>query len=162
MVTIAHELGHGYHGQCLKNETYLNSDYPMPIAETASTFCESIVKNALLKTASKDEALIITESDLSDSAQTIVDILSRFLFEDEVFKLRKEGSLSARELSEIMLKAQKSAYSESLSVYHPYMWVCKPHYYDAEYNYYNFPYAFGLAFYQRVFTVISEKRQRIC
>ena len=144
VVTIAHELGHGYHGQCLKNETYLNSDYPMPIAETASTFCESIVKNALLKTASKDEALIITESDLSDSAQTIVDILSRFLFEDEVFKLRKEGSLSARELSEIMLKAQKSAYSESLSVYHPYMWVCKPHYYDAEYNYYNFPYAFGL------------------
>ena len=43
-----------------------------------------------------------------------------------------------------MLKAQKSAYSENLSVYHPYMWVCKPHYYDAEYNYYNFPYAFGL------------------
>ena len=144
VVTIAHELGHGYHGHCLKNETYLNSDYPMPIAETASTFCESIVKNALLKNASKDEALVITESDLSDSAQTIVDILSRFLFEDEVFKLRKEGSLSARELSEIMLKAQKSAYSENLSVYHPYMWVCKPHYYDAEYNYYNFPYAFGL------------------
>ncbi len=144
VVTIAHELGHGFHGEMLKNETYLNSDYPMPIAETASTFCECIVKNSLLKTASDDEKLLIAESDLSDSAQIIVDILSRFIFEDTVFNLRKEGTLSSAELCDIMLSAQKQTYGDGLNLYHPYMWVCKPHYYDAQYNYYNFPYAFGL------------------
>lgn len=144
VVTIAHELGHGFHGEMLKNETYLNSDYPMPIAETASTFCECIIKNALLKTAASKEKLLISENDLSDSAQIIVDILSRFIFEDTVFKLRKEGSLSSDELCDIMLSAQKQTYGDGLSLYHPYMWVCKPHYYDAQYNYYNFPYAFGL------------------
>lgn len=148
MVTLAHELGHGYHGACLTNEEFLNSDYPMPIAETASIFCETIVKDAALKKANKEEAFNMLENDISDSAQVIVDILSRFLFESEVFKRREEGALSVNELKEIMLDAQKQAYGDGLdhNLLHPYMWLCKPHYYSAEYNFYNFPYAFGLLF----------------
>ena len=44
IITLAHELGHGYHGDCLLPQSPINADYPMPIAETASTFCETIVK----------------------------------------------------------------------------------------------------------------------
>lgn len=148
VITIAHELGHGYHGSCLDKNSYLNSDYPMPIAETASTFCETIVKNAALKTASKEESILILENDISDNTQIIVDIYSRFLFEDAVFKKRKNGSLSIKELCQIMLDAQNQTYGEGLNkkYMHPYMWICKTHYYDADYNYYNFPYAFGLLF----------------
>jgi pepF/M3 family oligoendopeptidase len=148
MTTLAHELGHGYHGACLMKEEYLNSDYPMPIAETASIFCETIVKEAALKTANAEETFSMLENDISDSAQVIVDILSRFLFESEVFKRRESGSLSLNELKEIMLDAQKEAYGNGLDhdLLHPYMWLCKPHYYNAEYNFYNFPYAFGLLF----------------
>ena len=148
MTTLAHELGHGYHGACLRQEEYLNSDYPMPIAETASIFCETIVKEAALKTANKEETFSILESGISDSAQVIVDIYSRFLFESEVFRRRESGSLSANELKEIMLNAQKEAYGNGLDhdLLHPYMWLCKPHYYYADYNFYNFPYAFGLLF----------------
>jgi Oligoendopeptidase F len=69
VVTLAHELGHGYHGECLKKERILNSDYPMPIAETASTFCETIIKKAALKDASKEEAFSILESEISDARQ---------------------------------------------------------------------------------------------
>lgn len=148
MTTLAHELGHGYHGACLTKEAYLNSDYPMPIAETASIFCETIVKEAALKTANEEETFAILENDISDSAQVIVDILSRFLFESEVFRRRESGSLSVNELKEIMLNAQKEAYGHGLDheFLHPYMWLCKPHYYSADYNFYNFPYAFGLLF----------------
>jgi len=158
VLTLAHELGHGYHGEQLNNETYLNSDYPMPIAETASTFCETLVKNAALKTATSDDALMILETDISDNAQIIVDILCRFLFEDAVFERRKEGSLSHSELSELMLQCQKDTYGQGLdSEYmHKYMWVCKPHYYDAEYNYYNFPYAFGLLFAKGLYALYLE------
>jgi len=146
--TLAHELGHGYHGLCLSRESALNSDYPMPIAETASIFCETIISNAALKNASTEETLVILENDISSNAQVIVDILSRYLFETELFKRREDNSLSVNELKEIMLKSQKEAYGSGLdhNVLHPYMWLCKPHYYDASSNFYNFPYAFGLLF----------------
>ncbi|MCT8977969.1 M3 family oligoendopeptidase [Clostridium sp. CX1] len=148
VITLAHELGHGYHGECLKDEAILNSDYPMPIAETASTFCETIVKKAAVKNASKEEAFTILESEIGDYAQIIVDIYSRFYFESEVFKRREISSLSPLELNEIMIEAQKYTYGDGLDekYLHPYMWICKPHYYDADYNFYNFPYAFGLLF----------------
>lgn len=148
MTTLAHELGHGYHGACLMQEEFLNSDYPMPIAETASIFCETIVKEAALKKANEEETFNMLENDIADSAQVIVDIYSRFLFESEVFKRREEGALSVNELKDIMLWAQKEAYGNGLDheQLHPYMWLCKPHYYSAEYNFYNFPYAFGLLF----------------
>ncbi len=148
VMTLAHELGHGYHGECLKEETHLNSDYPMPIAETASIFCETIIKDAALKQASKEESFSILESSLSGAGQVIVDIYSRYLFESELFYKRESGSLSVRELKEMMLEAQRLAYGQGLDHQwlHPYMWVVKPHYYSAEYNFYNFPYAFGLLF----------------
>lgn len=148
VVTMAHELGHGFHGECLKNETILNSEYPMPIAETASTFCETIIKKAAIKEADKDEALAILEAEICDCTQVIVDIYSRFLFEKSVFEARKESSLTVEKIKELMLKAQREAYGDGLDpeYLHPYMWAWKPHYYDANYNYYNFPYAFGLLF----------------
>lgn len=146
--TLAHELGHGYHGECLVDEVFLNSDYPMPIAETASILCETIIADAALKEATPEEAFAILENDISGSGQVIVDIYSRFLFESALFARRQEGSLSVKELNALMLQAQKDAYGEGLDhqYLHPYMWLCKPHYYSADYNYYNFPYAFGLLF----------------
>ena len=148
VVTMAHELGHGFHGECLKNETALNSHYPMPIAETASTFCETIIKKAAIKEADKEEALSILESEISDSTQVIVDIYSRFLFESWFFEKRKESSLSVEEIKELMINAQKEAYGDGLDpeYVHPYMWTWKPHYYYVNSNFYNFPYAFGLLF----------------
>ncbi|QAA34842.1 M3 family oligoendopeptidase [Clostridium manihotivorum] len=148
VVTLAHELGHGYHDYCVRDKSPLNSDYPMPIAETASTFCETIIKKAAVKTATKEEAFSILETEIGDCTQVIVDIYSRFLFESELFRRREESALSAEDLKEIMLQAQKDSYGDGLDpeYLHPYMWACKPHYYDASYNFYNFPYAFGLLF----------------
>ncbi|SHJ99096.1 oligoendopeptidase, pepF/M3 family [Anaerobranca californiensis DSM 14826] len=148
VTTLAHELGHAYHGYCLKDESILNTTYPMPLAETASIFNEAIVMNAALKEATDEEKLTILETAISDAGQVIVDIYSRYLFETELFKRREEHSLSVNELKEIMLEAQKEAYGNGLdhNYLHPYMWVNKPHYYYAGRNFYNFPYAFGLLF----------------
>ena len=144
VVTIAHELGHAYHDSRLYKAAELNSTYPMPIAETASTLCETVLINEVLKDCDEKTALVILENDLSGTMQTLSDIYSRFLFEDEVFKRRAEGTLSAETLCSIMSEAQKEAYGCKLSELHPYMWLCKPHYYDADFNYYNFPYTFGM------------------
>ena len=146
LVTLSHELGHGFHGYCLDQQTALNAQYPMPIAETASTFCETIVKKAALKDAASEEQIMILENELSDCAQVIVDIYSRFLFESRVIEQREQGPLSVDEIKEIMLLSQKEAYGHGLDhqYLHPYMWTWKPHYYEADYAFYNFPYAFGL------------------
>ena len=98
VVTMAHELGHGFHGECLKDESVLNTEYPMPIAETASTFCETIVKKAAIKEADKITALAILESEISDCNQVIVDIYSRFLCEKSLFEARKESALTVEKI----------------------------------------------------------------
>ncbi|MFH5836852.1 M3 family oligoendopeptidase [Proteiniclasticum sp. C24MP] len=159
MTTLAHELGHGYHGYNLKDETILNSSYPMPIAETASIFCETIVVNAALKEMDDREAVTILEQSISDATQVIVDIYSRYLFETKLFETRKDHPLSVKELKNYMVEAQKEAYGEGLDeeVLHPYMWLNKTHYYSADRNFYNFPYAFGLLFSKGLYAVYLKR-----
>lgn len=145
IITIAHELGHAYHGHMIEDLSILNTGYTMPVAETASTFCENIVFNAAMKTASKEEKLVLIENSLTDLTQIIVDISSRYQFEKEVLERRHQEFLFADDLKDIMIKAQKNTYGDGLDqdTLHPYMWVCKGHYYNAGLSFYNFPYAFG-------------------
>ena len=146
--TMAHELGHGYHNSRVYNETMLNCRYAMPVAETASIFCETIVTNAAIESANKDEAIFVLEKSIEGATQVIVDILSRFIFEKNVFDARIESPLSVDQINNIMLEAQKEAYGEGLDpeCLHQYMWICKPHYYSSDFSFYNYPYAFGLLF----------------
>ena len=144
VVTLAHELGHAFHDWCIKDQRPLNRDYSMPLAETASTFNECIVMNtAIAKAADKAEKLALIESQLQDVTQIICDIYSRYRFESQVFARREEEFMNADALCAMMLDAQKECYGDGLdhSVLHPYMWVCKGHYYGP--TFYNFPYAFG-------------------
>ncbi len=144
VVTLAHELGHAFHNQCIFSHRPLNQGYSMPLAETASTFNECVVMaSAIAKAADKDEKIALIESQLQDATQIICDIYSRFRFEKSVFDNREEKFMNADMLCEQMLDAQKASYGDGLdhNVLHPYMWVCKSHYYGP--TYYNFPYAFG-------------------
>ncbi|MBC5752608.1 M3 family oligoendopeptidase [Roseburia sp. BX0805] len=146
LVTLAHELGHGYHDFMVHDNEPLNMEYSMPVAETASTFNENVITGyAIDHTGDEEEKLALIESQLSDTAQIMCDIYSRFLFESEVVERRRESFLFADELNEIMLDAQKKAYGNGLdeNCLHPYMWVCKSHYYSADLGFYNYPYAFG-------------------
>ena len=148
VLTIAHELGHAFHGDRIMSESILNTSYPMPLAETASIFCETIVRNAVLKDADDELKLSILENSLQGATQVIVDIMSRYLFETEVFKARADYPLSVVQLNALMVNAQKQTYGDALDpdFLHPYMWLNKTHYYYASRNFYNFPYAFGLLF----------------
>jgi len=148
MSTLAHELGHGFHNHCQIGLPMLRQGSPSTLAETASIFCQTVIINAALDSAPADAQLGILENQLMDSSQVIVDIYSRFIFESEVVKRREQADLSADEFCELMLDAQRQTYGDGLDQnhLHPYMWLLKPHYYSQGYNFYNFPYAFGLLF----------------
>ncbi len=144
VVTLAHELGHAFHNQCIRDHRPLNRDYSMPVAETASTFNECVVMAAAIRDAQSDEEkLALIEGQLQDATQIICDIYSRFRFEAQVFENREARFMDADTLCSFMLEAQKQSYGDGLdeNCLHPYMWVCKSHYYGP--TFYNFPYAFG-------------------
>jgi pepF/M3 family oligoendopeptidase len=142
--TLAHELGHAYHNTQLANRTPYQRATPMALAETASIFCETVMVEHGLKTADDKARRNILEIDLQGSCQVVVDIHSRFLFEQAMSEKRKERALSVAELCELMADAQAQTYGDALSVNHPYMWAAKPHYYGSAF--YNWPYCFGLLF----------------
>jgi len=158
--TLAHELGHAYHHECRVSKTMLQRVTPMTLAETASIFCETIVTDALLASASSvEEELAILETFLVGATQVIVDITSRYLFEQEVFERREEAELSADDFCETMLRMQRAAYGDGLDEghLHPYMWAWKPHYYQENLSFYNYPYAFGLLFGLGLYAVYQER-----
>jgi len=159
VVTIAHELGHAYHGLHIENHRVLNQEYSMPVAETASTFNENIVMNTVISEASDAEKVALLESQLQDTTQIIVDIYSRYLFEASVFENREKSFMFSKDLEKLMLDAQKEAYGDGLDpdAMHPYMWACKPHYYSSGLSFYNFPYAFGGLFSKGLYAIYQEQ-----
>ena len=144
--TLAHELGHAYHDSMVKDLPVSQADYPMTLAETASIFGENLLFEDVMANSSKEEQLPVLEQYVQGACQVCIDILSRFYFEREVFKRRKNGELTAAEMCEIMLKAQEDTYGDAIGTKHPYMWAVKSHYYSEGFSFYNYPYAFGQLF----------------
>ena len=148
VTTLAHELGHAYHNLNEAGLTPLQRRTPMILAETSSTFCETLVKEAALVDAEPAEKIYILEQSAQGAWQVVIDILSRFDFEQSLFAGRRERELSIGELNRLMLAAQDATYGDALAKEerHPYMWAVKGHYYSADLSYYNYPYLFGLLF----------------
>jgi oligoendopeptidase F len=132
----------------------------MPVAETASTFNEVLVMaTAIGEAKNKDEKLALIESQLMDACQIITDIYSRFTFEKSVFENRKNEFMDADRMCALMTEAQKKAYGDGLdeNVMHPYMWLCKGHYYSGGLSFYNYPYAFGGLFARGLYAKYLEE-----
>ena len=162
VMTLAHELGHGFHNYCAyqAQKTPMQTATPMTLAETASIMCETIVFNAILKTVTDPiEERSILETTISSDAQTAVDIYSRFIFEKSVFEKRSQSKLSADEISELMLDAQRRTYGDGLdqNVLNKFAWTWKPHYYSTQLSFYNYPYAFGSLFAKGLYKVYRER-----
>lgn len=162
--TLAHELGHAYHNLNLAKRTYLQRTTPMTLAETASTFCQKIVENAALQTAVPQDQFIILDGLLEYATRVVIGVSGDFLFESALFEQRAKRELSADELCDLMLSAQKETLGDAidLETLYPYRWVYVPHYYGS--SYYNFPYTFGLLFglglyakYQQGFAEFHQK-----
>lgn len=156
---LAHELGHAYHSSCLANETMLNTDYPIPVAETASIFCETLVNQAMIARSTEKEALLILERSISDAGYYLVDFYARYLFELKLYERRALGPLSIQELNEMMLACMTEAYGEGIDpdTIHPYMWMNKAGYFMTGNEFLNFPYSFGLLFSKGLYAEYLKK-----
>lgn len=145
VLSLAHELGHGYHFYCMNDEKLFNYGYPLALVETPSIFSTTVAINSLLKTANADEKTQLLQFDLDCIIGDILVMFSRYIFEKDLFKLKHEKTLTASELNDLMICAQKHAFGDSLdkNLLNPYVWISKSQFYNSENNFYNFPYIFG-------------------
>lgn len=157
--TLAHELGHAYHSWVLKDEPLMLQAYPMNLAETASTFAETVLAEQLLEeTDGRAEKLSILDTMLGDAVTFLMNIHARYLFEDRFHVERAGGELLPEQLNELMLVAQKEAYCDSLADdgWNPHFWISKLHFYISGLPFYNFPYTFGYLLSLGVFALSRE------
>ena len=145
--TLAHELGHAYHTAMLDDLPSFAQHYRMNVAETASTFCEQVLSDALLmRTSGKQERLKLLSDRIQRSVVFMMNIHARFLFEKQFYEARRKKFVSGEELCRMMQGAQEEAYCGMLAEWHPYFWAAKMHFYFTGVPFYNFPYTFGYLF----------------
>jgi oligoendopeptidase F len=148
--TLAHELGHAFHSWLLRDMRYWACRYPMTLAETASTFAEGLVTDAVLadERASAGERAAILSTRLHEAEAFLLNIPMRFDFECQLYRERANGELSVRRLNELMVEAQRANYGDALAddQLDPWFWASKLHFYITDVSFYNFPYTFGYLF----------------
>jgi oligoendopeptidase F len=144
--TIAHELGHAYHSYVMKDLPLTLQFYPMNLAETASTFAEHLLLDERLRLAKgAGERFKILSSSLDDAVAFVCNVQARFLFEDQVYRSRKDAEADPETMCQWMSDAQRRAYGGMLDEngLFPEFWASKMHFFFAGQSFYNFPYTFG-------------------
>ncbi|WP_413560274.1 M3 family oligoendopeptidase [Bdellovibrio sp. HCB209] len=145
--TLAHELGHGYHSWIMRDMSLGEQDYPMTLAETASVFAETVLGDALMNQAkSKEEKIENAWGDLEGAMAFLINIPVRYEFEKRFYEARKERTLSAKELRDLMTTVWTEWYGECTNKADDLFWAHKLHFHIAGLSFYNFPYTFGYLF----------------
>lgn len=157
--TLAHELGHAFHSWVMRDLRPWARAYPMTLAETASTFAEQLVSDALLGDVGAADAAraSVLDSRLQNAAAFLLNIPMRFDFEYALYEARQRGEVSVSRLQEMMLEAQRANYGDSLAddELDPWFWASKLHFYITDISFYNFPYTFGYLFSLGIFARVA-------
>ena len=158
-IVLGHELGHAFHNRVsAPRNPWSRKSTPLVLAETASKFCERLVREGALKEATDDERLSILAISLTDATVMVSGVYRSFLFEQEVFERRAKGNLTAKEFEQISTEARKSVYQDAVE-YHPsdtHGWAASIHNYMEGRPFYSYPYMFGLLFSLGLFARYEE------
>ena len=147
VITLAHELGHAWHNWVMRDLPKSKSRYPMTLAETASIFAETLVRDALMQKAKTPaQQMEIAWEDASSAAVFLLNIPARFEFEKRLVEARKVGAQRPAQLSEMMSDSWAMWFADSLSQYDELFWASKLHFSISSLGFYNYPYLFGYLF----------------
>ncbi len=157
-VTLAHELGHAYHNHVTADLPPSQRAIPSTLAETASIFAESLVRDAALRAAKDGESKrSMLDARLMAGVSFLMNIPMRYDFERALYRLRRKGPFDPAELREEIVGIQKSWYGDSLERYDPSFWCAKLHFYIGGRSFYNYPYTYGYLFAQLVYRQVLER-----
>ncbi len=156
--TLAHELGHAYHGWVMKELPLAQTSYPMCFAETASIFAESLLNDELPNVMKDPKThLLIGWNDVKQISTFLLNIPARLDFEKEFYSRRENGPVPLSEISTLMKESLENRYGNSLTEVDTLFWANKLHFYKTGISFYNFPYTFGYLFSLGVFQMYKEQ-----
>ena len=146
-VTLAHELGHGFHNHVLADVHPARRHVPSTLAETASIFAESLLRDAALEAADTlDSRLAMLDARLSAGVSFLMNLPFRYELERALYELRAKGMLDPAEVSARCVDLQREWYGDALSAWDETFWSSKLHFYISHFAFYNYPYTFGYLF----------------
>jgi oligoendopeptidase F len=149
--TLAHELGHATHDwYASRNQTLLNMNIPSVVAEIASIFGELLLTDLLIEEAkSEDEKKLVLSSVLDGAGMTTFQVTARIWFEQSLYQsIKKDEFLDYATICNKWMNARDRIYRDVVSWF-PEMeseWSIKPHYFMANYRFYNYPYVYAQMF----------------
>jgi oligoendopeptidase F len=149
--TLAHELGHATHDYyCQRSQTIMNVRIPMVVAETASIFGELLLTDLLLSEAKTDmEKKVILCRILDGAGRVIFSVTARAWFEQSIYEAIKRGEyLDHKTICKYWVAARDKAYGDTVEWFDEMLseWSITPHYYMANFRFYNYPYVYAQLF----------------
>jgi oligoendopeptidase F len=142
--TLAHELGHGVHAQFSKRLKKVNYGHSLPLAETASVFCEMLLMDYLLETGSDTERRALIAKQLEDVSSTCYRQIQINRWEQLAHLERAKGVVSSGRFCEIWSETVGRFYGEGVTQLpgDRWGWIGIPH--VVSYRFYCYSYAFGM------------------
>ncbi len=159
--TLAHEVGHAFHSYILREKRPFATEYPMTLAESASTFGEMILTEGVLENSdfSDVQKAQMLDMEIGHGAIYLTDIPVRYEFEKAIYEERSKGELSVSDFKDLMAETQRRVFGEVLEEggEDPYFWASKLHFYITGVTFYNFPYTFGFLLSRGLFACFKEE-----
>ncbi len=161
--TLAHELGHSVHDHYIfRNQTGLNTNLSMCVAETASIFGELLLTDLMMeKMQDKEKKRAILAHILDEAGMAIFQVGSRFWFERSLYESIEAGqNLDGETISKLWTQARDDAYGDAIEWFEEmrWEWTMKPHYYIPNFRYYNYPYVYAQLFVYSLYKLYKQDR----
>ena len=144
--TMIHELGHSMHSYYSKSQNYIDHNYPIFLAEIASTVNEVLLNDYLYKHAKSKEEKILYLTEFLDKVRTTIYRQTMFAEFEAIMHDKEEKGipLTEEEFSSTYYELNKLYYGDNVvsDDYIRYEWARIPHFYT---SFYVYKYATGLS-----------------
>jgi oligoendopeptidase F len=159
--TLAHEIGHAFHSAQLNGLRPLCQEYPMTLAESASTFAEILLAEGIMTDPDSSDAqkLSVLTATVNHGIAFLIDIPIRFNFEKAFHEERMRGEVSVSRFKSLMTDAMQSQFGDLLEENgaNPFFWASKMHFYLTGVSFYNYPYTFGYLLSRGLFEMFKRE-----
>jgi oligoendopeptidase F len=161
--TLAHEMGHAIHTYLYSRaQTASNCETGSCLAEIGSIFSELLLTEKLLSNASTQvERQIILTTILDEFGMAAYQVSARVVFEQALYKAIQRGTyLNGETIAQHWVTARNSIYGDAVEWLDEmkWEWTMKPHYYMANYRFYNYPYVFAQLFVFALYKLYTEDK----
>ena len=140
--TMAHELGHAVHSMAADSKSILVQHAPLPLAETASTFSEMLLFDAMSGRMDPSEESKVLAGKLDDLYATIPRQAFFTMFETRAHGMLADGATPS-EVSGAYAETLSEQFADSVDVSDDFAseWLAIPHFYHSPF--YCYSYSFG-------------------